>query len=322
MTVFSGLNNLNDITFDDEYGAICGITYEEIEKKLAPGIERIAENMELSFEEMLAKLKNYYDGYHFSKRCPDIYNPFSLLNALQKRELGTYWAQTGTPTFLIERIKEKHTNIRELLNSAIKSADLGSSDLAYSSDVALLFQTGYLTIKSYDKSTQRYQLGIPNFEVESSLFRNFMQVYQYPDSNVGSNILLEIEKALNEGKPEEAMERFQSYLAGIGYPIGSENREFAFQNNLLIPLKLIGLDVKSELHISNGRIDMTVNTSDYIYLFEFKLDKSAEEALKQINEKEYTLPWKFDGRHIIKIGVNFSSEKRNIDSWLIETSDL
>ena len=317
MSIFSGLNNLDDITLSDDYCVICGITPEELQKYFRQGIEEMSQNLEMDYSSVLNDLKKFYDGYHFSKNCRDVYNPFSLLNAFNKRELGSYWMQTGTPTFLVKRIIEEKLDLNDLFHSQATEQALGDADLSYTSLVALLFQTGYLTIKGYEPRRRRYKLGIPNMEVSEGLFENLMKVSQYKDSERGRDIIYAMSDSLYEGNPERALEKMKVYLGGIGYPQGHADKEFAFENNLLIPLKLLAMDVHSELHISSGRIDMVVKTDRYIYVFEFKLDGSAEEALKQIEEKEYALPFESDGRKIYKIGVNFSSKKRNIDSWII-----
>ena len=317
MSIFSGLNNLDDITLNDDYAAICGITPVECKNYFRKGIEEISQNLGKHYDYVLNELKKFYDGYHFSKNCRDVYNPFSLLNAFNNRELGSYWMRTGTPTFLVKKLIEERVDLNEVFNSHATEQSLGETDMSYSSPVALLFQTGYLTIKGYEPRRRRYLLGIPNMEVEEGLFENLMKVSQYRDPNKGRDIIYSISDALHDGDPDQAIKEMRAYLGGIGYPQGHANKEFAFENNLLIPLKLLGMDVQNELHVSSGRIDMVVKTDKYIYIFEFKLDGSAEEALKQIEEKDYALPFESDGRKIYKIGVNFSSEKRNIDSWII-----
>ena len=319
MSNFSGLNNLRDFTLDDTYGTICGITFDEILKYFQRGITELSEELKLDPDSTLHELRKYYDGYHFSKKCPDIYNPFSLLNAFADKELRSYWMRTGTPTFLVKRLIDESVDLEKLFTAEASENTLSESDASYDSMIALLFQTGYLTIKGYDREWRLYKLGIPNKEVEEGLFEGLMNLIREKGRKEHTSEIREMIISLRKGEVERFMEILRSFMSGIGYPLTGKFSEIYFENNLYVIFKLIGLYTECEVYTSSGRIDMVVKTDRYIYVFEFKLDGSAEETLKQIDEKDYVLPFRTDSRMVYKIGVNFSSEKHNIDSWLINS---
>ena len=317
MTIFSGLNNLDDITLSDNYSAICGITESELLNYFHSGIEYMAEKEQTDRAGMVKKLKSFYDGYHFSAECPDIYNPFSLLSAFNSGRLGSYWMRTGTPTFLVKRLMEENVNFKKLFSTEANESLLSDSDSFNESLVSVLFQTGYLTIKSYDREWRLYKLGIPNKEVEEGLFENLMNMISDRDKAENGACIRQLVIAARNGEADNFMTLLQSFLSGIPYPLTGNFKEIYFENNLYVIFKMIGMYVDCEVTTAAGRIDMVVTTDRFVYLFEFKLDKSAKEALDQIEAKDYALPFQTDGRTLFKIGVNFSSEKRNIDDWII-----
>lgn len=317
-SIFSGLNNITDISFEDEYSSICGFTLDEIKKYLWPGVEKLASEMELTKEATLMALKTQYDGYHFSKKCPDLYNPFSLLNALAKKEIGDYWISSGTPEFLVKTLAKTDKDFNQLFESCSNESRLGTNDVALFSPVALMYQTGYLTIKSYDREDRIYKLGVPNKEVNFGLFTALLAHYTRED---GFESLLKakaLKKALLEGRPEEFMERLKSFFAEIPFSLNPDRYELNFEKVLYSILRLLDLDVRSEVQTSDGRIDVLIKTDKYIYILELKLDKPAQEALEQIDRKDYSLQFKFDNKKIFKIGISYSSETRNIAEWEIK----
>lgn len=317
MTIFSGLNNLNDISLDVKYGDICGITEDELVSNFKSGIQDLADENDLSYDKALAELKANYDGYHFTKKSEDIYNPFSLLMCMVKREFGAYWFQTATPTFLINEMKRLDVALPDILKEEATASTLSDIDSYRTSPTALLFQTGYLTIKSYDAEYDAYTLGIPNREVEKGLFSDMLASIAEVGNNVVDRTMLEIRRGFNNGNPDKALEAIKVFMAGIPAHLTRRKPEVYFENNLYLIFRLAGLDINTEWWTSEGRIDLLLKTKKYIYVIELKLDKSPEEALTQIDSKDYSLQFESDGRKIVKIGIAFSSEKRNIIDWII-----
>lgn len=318
--IFSALNNLEDITFLPQYSCICGFTEEEIRRDLWEGVRNISQSEGCSDEEALILLKKEYDGYHFSRNLIDIYNPFSLLNSLKTGFIENYWHRSGLPDFLANKLKESDKPFAALFSTEAPEYKLAETDTSFSSPLALLYQTGYLTIKGYDREEKEYRLGIPNKEVEQGLFLFLLGVYTEHDSDDENKLLKEMARCLKRGEPEEFLNRLQSFIASIGYPITQNKSELFFEQGLYIILRVLGLHVHTEMATSNGRIDLLVETESYVYVIELKLDKSPEEALAQIKEKQYSLPWKHDGRKIFEIGINFASKQRNITGWKIDFS--
>ena len=320
-SVFSGLNNLRDITFENEFADICGITNDELISYFSKGIESIATEQGNSREQTLSQLKSHYDGYHFSAKSPDIYNPFSLLNAFAKKEIGDYWFSSATPEFLVRELRQEGKNLQETFNSHAQESTLRETDSDTLSTQALLFQAGYLTIKGYEPRFRRYKLGIPNREVEEGLDRLLLRDFLYPDIERGNSFVFRMVNDIEEGRPEEFLTTLKTFFAGVPFDMSKGSREVYFHNSFYILCSLIGLFVKAENHTSQGSIDLQIETEKFIYIIELKLDHSSEEALRQIEEKGYVLGYKQDGRRVFKIGVNFSSETRNISDWKILEQD-
>ena len=317
LNIFSGLNHLQDITFDTPYSSICGITAQELKDNFEYGIQELSETRKWSMEETFKRLKDYYDGYHFTQNSPDIYNPFSLLNAFNKNKLGNYWFTTGVPSFLVERMKRGDIELERFMNQRVDETILNDIDSARNSTVATLFQAGFLTIKQYDEEWELYKLGIPNLEVRDGMSWLFSEYFLNTGRAEGQNTVINLIQAAREGEPEDFLMILKGFLAGVPFDMSKGSKEVYFHNAFFIISSLIGLKTRSEYHTSDGSIDLLIETGEYIYLFEFKMDSTAEKAMKQIEDKNYTLPFESDGRKIFKVGVNFSSEKRNIDSWLI-----
>ena len=316
VSVFSDLNNLTDISMDARYQTICGITEEEMHAYFEEGIRYVAENNEMTVEETCAKLKRRYDGYHFHQRSVGVYNPFSLLNTFAKGEFGSYWFETGTPTFLVQLLQRDKFYLPDLTQQQVTSDMLNTIDTINDNPISIIYQSGYLTIKDYDKEFQIYTLGFPNEEVEEGFTNYLMPFYMNTGSESGPMYIRNFVLALRQGKPEAFMKRMQVLFADTDYKIVGD-AELYFQNAFAIVTKLLGFYVKVERTIADGCIDMVAKTKDYIYIFEFKYDKDADTALQQIEDKGYARPFAADRRKLIKVGVNFSREHRCIDDWKV-----
>ncbi len=318
LSIFSDLNNLNDITFDNDFADICGITKTELLENFQSGIANLAKEMDLTFQEACEQLKKNYDGYKFARKGSEIYNPWSVLNCLSKREISNYWGRTGQPTILAEAMHNFDEDIESLLNAQCDAMTLHGFDLSNISPLAMLYQTGYLTIKEYDPETQLYTLGIPNREVTDSLFKELLPLYvKVKRGGDSETVVQNIIKSLLLGKPEQLVKNLDIFFAGIPYDMKMEN-ENNLHTAIYILLTLIGIKVETEVHTSDGRLDILVKTPKYIYIIELKFDRSAEEAMAQIIEKNYALPYHNDQRSIFLIGLNYSSKTRHLDSPLIQ----
>ena len=315
VSVFSDLNNLDDISMNNQYATLCGITEKEIHTNIEEGIRSLASAQNLSYEETCVKLKEMYDGYHFTSDSEGIYNPFSLFNALKNKTFGNYWFETGTPTYLVELLKRNRYNLKDMTET-VSSADVLNSIYGDDEPIPVIYQSGYLTIKGYNPRFKTYRLGFPNKEVEEG-FMNFLIPYYTPIKKEKTAFSIEnFVEEIERGDINSFFRRLQSFFADTPYEL-VRDRELHYQNVLFIVFKLIGLYVKAEYHTSQGRIDLALQTDKYIYVMEFKLEGSAEEALRQIEEKQYALPFVTDKRQVFQIGINFSSQTRNIEKWLV-----
>lgn len=316
ISVFSDLNNLMDLSMDRRYIALCGITEEELYGNFEEDIHRLAAAQGMTNEETCIELKECYDGYHFTHNVPGIYNPFSLLNTFSKLEFGNYWFETGTPTYLVELLKRNHYDLERMANEET-DADVLNSIYGDESPIPVIYQSGYLTIKDYDRRFGIYRLGFPNREVEEGFIKFLLPFYTRMNKVEAP---FEIQKFVNEietGQPDAFFQRLGSFFADTPYEL-ARDLEVHYQNVLFIVFKLVGFYVQVEYHTSEGRVDLVLQTDKFIYVMEFKLDGTAEEALRQINEKHYARPFEADSRKLFKIGVNFSKETRNIEKWLVE----
>ena len=317
VSVFSDLNNLDDITMWDVFSTICGITEKEIHNTFDEEIRLMAEKLQLTKEECYQNLKSYYDGYHFCHGSEGVYNPFSLFCALKRKEFGSFWFATGTPTLLTEILKKNDYLLQNLTHEEVSSGLIGNMDSITQSPMPLLFQSGYLTIKSYDEEFNTYLLGFPNKEVEEG-FTKFLVPYYSPISKDQEAFLVtNFVKEIRTGQPEAFMKRLESLFADGKYQIVGDEEKY-FHNAIYIIFKMLGFYVDVEYMTSNGRIDLLMTTKDYIYILEFKINKSADEALKQIEDKQYAKPFETDGRKIYKICTNFSTNSRKIDDWEVK----
>ncbi len=317
LSVFSDLNNLNDITFDNEFADVCGITEKELNQYFQEGISDFASKLGVSFEEIKHLLKLNYDGYRFAEEGSDIYNPWSLLNCLSKRMIANYWSMTGSATVIAECLRNIDADLEEILNTQCDMSSLSGLDLKNADPIALLYQTGYLTIKDADPSTGMVQLGIPNNEVKDDLSRVLLPLYVTTRRGTVEGKIRDLIASIRLGQPEKLMKTIEAFFAGISYEMKMED-ENNFQNAFYVLLTLIGANAKVEDRTSHGRIDLTIETPKYVYIIELKYDGSAREALGQINEKHYAQKYQTDQRKIFKIGASFSSKTRTIGDVLIE----
>ena len=316
VSVFSDLNNLMDLSMDERYTDICGVSEAELLRDFDEDIRALALNNGQTYGQACAQLKEDYDGYHFCPDSPGIYNPFSLLNTFKSRRYGSYWFETGTPTYLVELLKKSDYDLEQMSREETDSETL---DSIFTGDnpIPVIYQSGYLTIKKYDKEFGLYTLGFPNREVEEGFLRFLMPYYAKSDRTRSGFEIKRFVDDVRKGDIDGFMERLQGFLADCPYEM-ARDVELHYQNVLFIIFRLAGLYTQVEYHTSRGRIDMVVQTADYVYVMEFKLDGSAEQALQQIGEKQYALPFAADSRKVFRIGVNFSSETRNIDRWIVE----
>ena len=316
VSVFSDLNNLDDISMRKDYVEICGVSDQELHENLDIELHEFAETQGLSYDKLCTKLKEYYDGYHFTHNSIGIYNPFSLLNAFKYKEFGSYWFETGTPTYLVKLLKKHHYDLEQMAHEETDAQVLNSIDSESANPIPVIYQSGYLTIKGYDERFGIYRLGFPNREVEEGFIRFLLPFY----ANVNKvESPFEVQKFVREvetGDYDSFFHRLQSFFADTTYEVIRE-QELHYENVLFIVFKQVGFYTKVEYHTNDGRIDLVLQTEKFIYIMEFKLNGTAEEALQQINDKRYALPFEADGRKLFKIGINFSEKTRNIEKWVV-----
>ena len=340
VSIFSDLNQLNDISLDDEYATICGITQPELESSFSPYIDRLAEKQSLTRTVALSELKRMYDGYHFSNSEDGMYNPYSLLHCFDENRFGYFWAEREfgsnfscdklgkqaerlrrTPTFLINKLKESHFDVRKfteetkLSESAIKDYRPENID-----PTPLFYQSGYLTIKGWNQKQRTFKLGFPNAEVKYGFLNSLAPSYLNVEDKLSPFDIDALDDAVEEGDTDAMRDWFTALFAILPYPTGSDTESITeqnFQNVIFMALTMMGKYARTEVHSAKGRADCILETDEYVYLFEFKRDKSAQEALAQIEAQAYTESYESDKRKLFKIGVNFSTEERNIIEWQV-----
>ncbi len=317
VSIFSDLNNLRDISFEEKFAGICGITSEELDACFSDGISQLAEKEGKTREETREMLRLNYDGYHFSDVSPDIYNPFSLMSVFAKMRVGPYWFEYGTPTHLIRLIEREQWLLRDLAPIEIEASALESAGIQSADPIPSLYQTGYLTIKDYDRVFRTYTLDYPNLEVRHGFMSFLVPYYIKPSGQPGTFSIKRFVNALASGETRTFMMLLESMLAGVPYS-EKGSAEAHFQNAAYILFTLMGQYVRIEDRTSDGRIDLTVETSRYVYIFEFKVDSSADEAMRQIREKKYWLKHLPAGKQIILIGANFDTKARRLNGYLEE----
>ena len=315
LSIFSELNNLTTITMNSEFAAICGITKEELVEQLEPEIEVMAEKLGISAKTVVQRLRKKYDGYHFTEDSPDIFNPFSLLNSLREKKFKNYWYSTGTPTHLTQMLSQYSIRPEELEGF---SATLSMFDIPLeqaSTPLPMLYQSGYLTIKSC-RST-RYTLGFPNEEVRLSFLQGLMPYYSKKIRDENEIFLSDLTLALEEHDVDRSMNLLRSFFSSIPYDTEKQDEDHYKTMFYLIFRLASAFEVRTEERSAAGRCDALIETEDTIYLFEFKLDGTAEEALKQIDDKGYAIQYEAGDKKIVKVGVNFEKDKRTIERWVV-----
>jgi hypothetical protein len=325
LSIFSTINNLTNVTLDTAFSAICGITEEELSTVLKEDIERLADIQGLSYEEMHQKLKERYDGYHFTKNSPGVYNPFSLLKAFQQREVTNYWFDSGTPTFLIRQMQHFKTDIMSLDKLEVDVSAFDQPTENMEDALPLLYQSGYLTIKDYDRSIEAYTLSIPNQEVRVGLVKGLLPIYTgLKATSVQMGFAAKFWQALNVGDIEQGMREMQAYMAGIPYVEGFKQKlaeavtaEGFYEYTMYLIFSMLNVYVRTQVKVAGGRADMVVWMPDTIYVFELKVSGTAQQALEQIDSHDYALPYQTEGRKVVKVGVKFNADTRVPEEWVI-----
>jgi len=317
VSVFSDLNNLIDLSMERVFYDVCGITGQELLSVFAPYIDALAGANGMTKEACVARLRERYDGYHFHQDAPGMYNPYSVLNTFRTNEFGSYWFETGTPSYLVKLLQRFDMNLSEMSRCRTTSKVLDSVDPDSRSPIPVIYQSGYLTIKGYQPLTRLYTLGFPNEEVAEG-FIDYLMPYYTSVSEVDSAFRIsQFVEDVERGDTDAFVRRLRSLFADVPYEI-VKNRENHYRNVIWIVAKLMGFYVEAEYRTSEGRIDLVLKAPRYCYVMEFKLDGTAEEALRQIRDKSYTLPFEMNGQQIIRVGMNFSSETRNIERYVVE----
>ncbi len=318
LSIFSELNNIQNLSMDKEYASICGITEEEMLTQMRPGIERLAQEEEMSYEEAVDRLKLTYDGYHFTWPSPDIYNPYSLLNALDRKRIDNYWFGTGTPTYLIEMLRKFKVLPQNIGGQYVRASQFDAPTETMTSAIPLLYQSGYLTIKDYNREEDEYLLEIPNKEVRTGLMESLVPEYTSVSRDDGLQTASSLRKAIRAGRIEDAILLLKDFLSRIPYTENTNN-EGHYQSILYVIFNLIGFkNIDIEVRTPQGRVDMVLKLKDRIYIFELKFNRSAREAMEQIDIKNYPERFAQYNLPITKVALNFDSESRNISEWIVK----
>lgn len=317
VSVFSDLNNLIDISMLPAFSNICGITEKELHDNFDDSVEALASNNGLTKEECYLRLRTDFDGYYFNEYTKEgVYNPFSVLNTFNSQVFRDYWFETGTPSFLVYQLKKTGYPLDAMTEEELSADTLNSIDIMDENPLPLLYQSGYLTIKGYDKEFDCYRLGFPNREVEQGFIKYLLPFYTPKNADKKTYAIASFVKDVRQGDAEGFMRRLEGFFATGDYQVMGK-AELYLQNTLYVFFRLMGFYVEVERHTTNGRMDILIQTPDYIYILELKLNQSADVALQQIEEKGYAKPFANDPRKLFKIGINFSTEKKLIDDWKI-----
>lgn len=330
LSIFSSLNNMLNVTMVPAFSSICGITERELSTTLTPDIALLAEEYMCTEEEMHDRLKRLYDGYHFSEKSDDIYNPYSLLTAFKLKKLGNYWFDTGTPTYLVRQMQHFRTNITMMDSLEVPSSAFDRSTEAMTNALPLLYQSGYLTIKDYDRESYMYTLSIPNQEVRVGYTEGLLPVYVGLDGEmVQAGFALKFWRALKNRDLDQALQEMQYYLAGIPYVEGfkkkleeAATKEGFYEYTLYLIFSMLNAYVRTQVKVAGGRIDVVVYMPDTTYILELKVSGTAQEALEQIKAKNYALPYLIEGNRVVTAGIHFNSDTRTVDDWAIENLDM
>ncbi len=317
LSIFSELNNLENISMLDQYSAICGISKTELTTAMRPDITHLGEALGMTYEECLEELTHYYDGYHFSEHSEDVLNPFSLIKAMNGQKIDSFWFGSGTPTFLLKQLDKFNVNLTTLESQEVvlNSFDLSPEEMTDA--LPLLYQSGYLTIKKYDPLFKEYTLGIPNKEVRDGLLNSMMPHYVNPRRTDNDAFLLGFCKAVYRNDIEAALEHMRTYMATIPYDL-ENHTEKHYQTIFYLMFSFLNIYICTEVKSAIGRADAVMHMPDTIYVMELKVDKSADEALRQIDEKGYMLPYHAEGKRLVKVGISFDSQQRTISEWKIK----
>ena len=317
LSIFSELNNLDNISMFDQYSAICGISMTELTTQMKLDVEALGEALGMTYEECLKELTRFYDGYHFSKKSEDVFNPFSLVKALNACDIAPYWFGSGTPSFLLKLLDKYHVNLASLegQEAVLNSFDQSTEEMTDA--LPLLYQSGYLTIKKYDPMFREYTLGIPNKEVRDGLLNSLIPHYVNPRRSDNDAFLLGFCKAVYRNDIEAALEHMRTYMATIPYDLENHSEKH-YQTIFYLMFSFLNIYIRTEVKSAIGRADAVMYMPDTIYVFELKVDKSAEEALAQIDEKGYMLPYHAEGKRLVKVGISFDSTQRTISDWKIK----
>ena len=316
LSIFSELNNLKNISMRPDYAGVCGITEEEMVTAMTDYLDDFAEAQQTTRKGAVEGLKRQYDGYHFTWPSPDIFNPFSLLNAFQDRDYTNYWFSSGTPTYLIEMLRKFNVVPSDISQMQVLSSDFDAPTENMASITPLLYQSGYVTIKDYDRASRLYTLDIPNTEIRVGLMESLLPNYVEMRKEAGNTTIAKMYLSLYRDNLDEMFRLLQSYLLTVPY-CNDANSEGHYQQMLYVIFSLFGRYVDVEVHTSTGRVDVVMKTNKALYLFELKMNQSAEAALKQIDLKDYASKFALSGLPIVKVGINFDSERRTIADWVI-----
>lgn len=316
VSVFSDLNNLTDLSLDKRYSTVCGITEQELHDYFDESVSALASENGLGKEECYERLKNDYDGYHFSVTSPGVYNPFSVLNTLSARQFNDYWFETGTPSFLVYQLQKTDYQLDFLTEEELTADTLNSIDVMDDNPLPLLYQSGYLTLKDYDPKYRTYRLEFPNREVREGFIKYLVPFYTPKHRDKSRYFIRNFVKDIEHGDAEGFMQRLESFFSKGDYQLMGD-KEVYFHNAIYVFFTLLGFYVEVERHTIDGRMDILVQTPSFIYLFELKINQDADVALQQIEDKGYAKPFADDPRQLYKIGLNFSTETRTIDDWKV-----
>lgn len=320
LSIFSELNNITNISMDEAYAGICGITKEELLTQMSDDIDRLAEKLSITREVAIQQLKDNYDGYHFTCPSPDIFNPYSLLNCFSKEKIGAYWFGSGTPTFLIEMMRKFGTTPMDIGESEMADvSDFDAPTETMESIVPLLYQSGYVTIKDYDEDTNLYELGIPNKEIRIGLFKSLLPNYLTRSSQRGKVAIAQMSVLIKNGDIDGALELFRTFLATVPYCENTKYEGYFQQLMYVVFALLTDYRILVEQRTSKGRTDITLETQDSIYIMELKFGNTADEALAQINANHYADAFAMSNKKTIKVGIGFDvKDERNITEWKVE----
>ena len=321
LSIFSELNNIKNISMLPEYAAICGITEEEMATQMDEDLDILAGRLNVNRKEVVKKLKDHYDGYHFTWPSPDIYNPYSLLNAFADGRLGAYWFGSGTPTYLIEMLNKFNVPPSKIGGTEAMASDFDAPTERMTSIVPLLYQSGYITIKDYDANFDAYTLDIPNKEVRIGLMRSLIPYYITPDSLSTNSMVIHMARAMARDDMDGMLQLLQTFLSTIPYCERTDT-EGHYQQVLYIIFSLLGYYADVEVRTPKGRVDVVLRTPTTLYLIEAKLNRTAKAAMQQINLKNYPERFALCGLPVVKVGINFDLERKTLGDWAIETQQI